>query len=807
VRRRLLVALGGLLLVLVPGSLGRASPDGPARVEVVVTLASPPLAYARRAGPRLSVDSAATARRLRQIETGQRAAERRIRAAIPEATVRWRYSITLDGLAVVLPRRDLPRLAAVPGVEDVWPNAQFRLRLDRSPGLIGAPQLWGPNLATAGQGMKIGIIDDGIDEKHPFFDPTGFRYPPGFPKGQTSATTPKVIVARAFPPPAGAATPRSKYDSKPFDPDRSFHGTHVAGIAAGDSGTQADVRGRALTLSGVAPRAYLGNYKAIGVASSPDELVDNAAELAAAIEAAVKDGMDVINLSLGESEIEPSRNIVVKAIDGAAAAGVVPVISAGNDFDAFGAGSVGSPASAAGAIAVAASTKTGEIADFSSGGPTPVSLELKPDVTAPGVAIASSFPRSQGLWSPLSGTSMAAPHVSGGVALLRQRHPSWTVDQIKSALVQTGSPVFTDTSHREEAPTLREGGGLLTLPRADNPLLFAAPVSASFGVLSTGQTVTRPIALTDAGGGAGSWSVAVTPQSSSPDVTVTAPTTVTVPGRLDISASTAGTAGGADLTGFVTLSRGGDVRRIPYWVTVSPHALASEPHGTLSRNGVYRGDTRGKPSVVDTYRYPRGNTRLSGPEQVFRVTMTKQVANFGVVLLSGQSSVEPRIVFAGDESHVAGYAGLPLAVNPYTDRYYQAVPVAASIRPRPGAYDVVFDTKATAGPFRFRFWIDDTSPPKLRLLATRLRVGSTLLVSATDAGAGVDPQSIRATVDGVSRQIRFSRGRVRVSLDGVGKGRHSLEVRVADFQELKNNENVPLVLPNTRILKARFVVR
>ena len=56
--------------------------------------------------------------------------------------------------------------------------------------------------------------------------------------------------------------------------------------------------------------------------------------------------MDVINLSLGEPEIEPSRDIVVKAIDGAAQAGVVPAIAAGNDFDGFGRGSVGSPGSA-----------------------------------------------------------------------------------------------------------------------------------------------------------------------------------------------------------------------------------------------------------------------------------------------------------------------------------------------------------------------------------------------------------------------------------------------------------------------------
>ena len=118
----------------------------------------------------------------------------------------------------------------------------------------------------------------------------------------------------------------------------------------------------------------------------------NSAQIAAAIEAAVSDHMNVINLSLGEPEISPSRDIVVHAIDAAAAAGVVPVIAGDNQFDQYGYGSISSPANSPAAITVAATTLTGTIADFSSGGPTPVSLKLKPDVSAPGVAITSSLP-------------------------------------------------------------------------------------------------------------------------------------------------------------------------------------------------------------------------------------------------------------------------------------------------------------------------------------------------------------------------------------------------------------------------------
>ena len=69
----------------------------------------------------------------------------------------------------------------------------------------------------------------------------------------------------------------------------------------------------------------------------------NSPEIVAGIERAVLDGMNVINLSLGEPEITPSRDIVVQAIDAAADAGVVPVIAAGNDFDVLGPGSIDSP--------------------------------------------------------------------------------------------------------------------------------------------------------------------------------------------------------------------------------------------------------------------------------------------------------------------------------------------------------------------------------------------------------------------------------------------------------------------------------
>ena len=211
--------------------------------------------------------------------------------------------------------------------------------------------------------MKIGIIDDGIDSTHPYFKPKGYRMPRGFPKGQKKFTTAKVIVARAFAP----RTPKYRYANRPFDPLMSEHATHVAGIAAGNYRTRA----RGSRISGVAPKAYLGNYKVLTIPTPGFGLNGNSPEIVAAIEAAVRDGMDVINLSIGEAEIDPSSDIVAAALDAAAAAGVVPVVAAGNSFDELGAGSITSPATSPRAISVAAEAESGAgvLASFSSGGP------------------------------------------------------------------------------------------------------------------------------------------------------------------------------------------------------------------------------------------------------------------------------------------------------------------------------------------------------------------------------------------------------------------------------------------------------
>ncbi len=258
---------------------------------------------------------------------------------------------------------------------------------------------------------------------------------------------------------------------------------------------------------------------------------------------------------------------------------------------------------------------------------------------------------------------MAAPHVAGGAALLKQRHPDWTVAQLKSALVLTGKPTILSG----EAPVTREGGGLIDLVAANAPLIFAAPTDVSFGLLHTGKSATQSVTLTDAGGGAGQWTVSLAPQTGVGKATITVPATVSVPGRLDLAVS-AGAAEG-EAMGFVVLKLGTVTRRIPYWFRVVDPKLGREPHGTLSATGTYKGTTAGGASLVTTYRYPDvPHGPLAGPERVFRVTVTKPVANFGVMVLSG-SRASPRVVVAGDENRVTSVPGLPLVINPYIDSY------------------------------------------------------------------------------------------------------------------------------------------
>ena len=161
----------------------------------------------------------------------------------------------------------------------------------------------------------------------------------------------------------------------------------------------------------------------------------------AGMEWAAAEGAKVVNMSLGGGATD-GTDPLSQAVNGITAeTGTLFVVSAGNEGQDE---SVGTPGAAASALTVGAVDRNDALADFSSRGPRVGDGGLKPEITAPGVDIVAARASGTAMGEPLddlytaaSGTSMAAPHVSGAAVLLAQAHPDWKADRFKNALVST----------------------------------------------------------------------------------------------------------------------------------------------------------------------------------------------------------------------------------------------------------------------------------------------------------------------------------------------------------------------------------
>ena len=171
------VALAALAGARPDASAGVGHDPAGAQTEVVVQLSAPPLA---RAGGSAAV---------RRIAAEQRTFTIALRRSIPGARVRWRYRHVANGLAVALPRTEVSRLPGLPGVTRVYADVAYHPTAGPDAATIHARDLPGATLGNAGAGIKIGVIDDGVDQRHAFFDPAGYTMPAGFPKGQAAFTT------------------------------------------------------------------------------------------------------------------------------------------------------------------------------------------------------------------------------------------------------------------------------------------------------------------------------------------------------------------------------------------------------------------------------------------------------------------------------------------------------------------------------------------------------------------------------------------------------------------------------------------
>jgi hypothetical protein len=162
-----------------------------------------------------------------------------------------------------------------------------------------------------------------------------------------------------------------------------------------------------------------------------------------------------------------------------------------------------------------------------------------------------------------------------------------------------------------------------------------------------------------------------------------------------------------------------------------------------------------------------------------------------------------------DENRLTGYAALPFNSNPYLDEFHEPVPAVGALSPLPGDYAVVLDSgsRSGAGTYTFRYWVNDVTPPVLRLRTPSVTAGTPVRVAAADAGAGVYPESVVARVDGETVRATYRRGVISISTRELAPGRHTLALRVSDYQESKNTENVARILPNTRAITVTFRVR
>ncbi|MFD2444818.1 S8 family serine peptidase [Bacillus sp. CGMCC 1.16607] len=237
------------------------------------------------------------------------------------------FEKVFNGTVLEIKASDVPKLAEDPNVKKIYENSkQMALPVepttknlpymaDSAP-FIGADQLW--NLGFEGQGKIIGVIDTGIDYNHPDLKDA---YKGGYDFVDNDAD------------------PFEGNDGKQHID--SVHGTHVSGIIAGRGTYEAG------GTRGIAPKSDLYVYRVLGPQGGWDEWV------IAGIEKAVEDGMDVINLSLGNGVNDPDQP-TSRAVNNAMLAGVVAVVANGNDGD-YGYSTVGSPGTAALAISVGAS--------------------------------------------------------------------------------------------------------------------------------------------------------------------------------------------------------------------------------------------------------------------------------------------------------------------------------------------------------------------------------------------------------------------------------------------------------------------
>ncbi len=328
-------------------------------------------------------------------------------------------------------------------IEKIWLDAKVEATLHQSVPQIGAHTAWESGLT--GEGIKVAVLDTGIDPTHPDI-------------------APQLDESVSF-------VPGEEVQ------DINGHGTHVASTILG-TGAASDGQNK-----GVAPDARLLVGKV---------LADNGSGLASWIIEGMEwaaQNADVVNMSLGSSVGSDGTDPMAQAVNTLTEEhGTLFVIAAGNNY---GEGTVGSPGAADAALTIGAVDKSDRLASFSSKGPRLGDMALKPDVSAPGVGIMaarSQYSSGTGSYKSLNGTSMATPHVAGAVAILLQQNPEATPQELKETLMNTAKKLPNYQPYHI-------GTGRIDIPKALNTDIRATG-SVSFGFFQWPHDEATPVEKT-----------------------------------------------------------------------------------------------------------------------------------------------------------------------------------------------------------------------------------------------------------------------------------------------------------------------
>ncbi len=219
------------------------------------------------------------------------------------ATVLGSVRNVLNAVFVRATATQAEAFAAIPGVRSVTPSLDLEPNLDAVAGAVGlnGAGLRRPGLSATGAGIKIAIIDSGLDFYHPAFQDDSLPPLHGYPKGRPehlAFANSKIVAIRSYMQLQNSGDPATSAPDDNSPVDFSGHGTAVAMVAAGQR-----VESPAGPLEGIAPKAYLGIYKVTGTPGIRQSA--NSQAVIAAIDDAVTDGMDILNLSIGQVAASP----------------------------------------------------------------------------------------------------------------------------------------------------------------------------------------------------------------------------------------------------------------------------------------------------------------------------------------------------------------------------------------------------------------------------------------------------------------------------------------------------------------------